>query len=81
MADYLDTAAVAAILKVRPQSVTRYRHHDRKPKFPAPDLVLSGRPGWLQVTIEEWIKHRPGRGVGGGRPRKYKEDGDGEASR
>ena len=30
--------------------------------------------GWLPETIDEWNANRPGRGVGGGRPRKHHED-------
>jgi hypothetical protein len=66
--EYLDTAAVAALLGVRPESVSRYRRRDET--FPAPDIVLSGRPGWKRSRITHWAKARPSQGVGGGRPPK-----------
>ena len=37
-------------------------------KLPEPDATI----GWLPETIDEWNAQRPGRGVGGGRPRKNK---------
>jgi len=67
---YLDTAAVAKMLGVRRETVSRYKHDDRS--FPAPDIVLSGRPGWLLESIEAWRAQRPGQGAGGGRPRKHR---------
>ena len=30
--------------------------------------------GWLPETIDRWNAARPGRGVGGGRPRKHPEE-------
>ena len=39
--------------------------------------ALIGRTrGWLPETIDRWNASRPGRGVGGGRPRKKTKDGD-----
>lgn len=66
--EYWDTRAVAEYLEVRAETVSRYKHRD--PTFPAPDIMLSGRPGWLPETIKAWKPTRPGRGTGGGRPRK-----------
>jgi len=38
--------------------------------FPKPDDVFARTPVWKVSTIRAWEKRRPGRGVGGGRPRK-----------
>jgi predicted DNA-binding transcriptional regulator AlpA len=64
----IDVPAVAALLGVKETSVHRYRVRDDT--FPAPDVVLSGHPGWLPERITAWKATRPGRGAGGGRPRK-----------
>lgn len=42
-------------------------------KLPAPDAAIGRTRGWLPATIDEWNARRPGRGVGGGRPRKHKQ--------
>jgi len=60
--EYLDTAGVARLLGVRPQTVSRYRMEDRHPPFPEPDITISGRPGWRPETIQAWQAERPGRG-------------------
>ncbi|TPF96856.1 hypothetical protein EP30_05420 [Bifidobacterium sp. UTCIF-39] len=39
-------------------------------KLPEPDATIGRTRGWLPETIDEWNANRPGRGVGGGRPRK-----------
>ena len=39
-------------------------------KLPEPDATIGRTRGWLPETIDEWNAQRPGRGVGGGRPRK-----------
>jgi len=38
--------------------------------LPEPDAMIGSIRGWRPETIEAWIPTRPGRGVGGGRPRK-----------
>ncbi|WP_240541490.1 hypothetical protein [Bifidobacterium callimiconis] len=38
--------------------------------LPEPDAVIGTTKGWLPETIDQWNANRPGRGVGGGRPRK-----------
>jgi len=38
--------------------------------LPAPDQVFGQSPVWTRDTIDTWLKQRPGRGAGGGRPRK-----------
>ena len=40
--------------------------------LPAPDVTIGRTRGWLPETIDGWNAKRPGRGVGGGRPRKNK---------
>lgn len=42
-------------------------------KLPEPDALIGRTRGWLPETIDEWNRNRPGRGVGGGRPRKNKD--------
>lgn len=47
-------------------------------KLPEPDVRIGRTRGWAAETIDEWNANRPGRGVGGGRPRKRpKPDGEG----
>ncbi|MEU4670500.1 hypothetical protein AB0F91_21560 [Amycolatopsis sp. NPDC023774] len=41
--------------------------------FPEPDVMVGRTPGWARSRrpeIEIWERGRPGRGAGGGRPRK-----------
>lgn len=48
--------------------------------MPTPDATIGRTRGWLPETIDEWNRNRPGRGVGGGRPRKRTiPEGDGHA--
>lgn len=63
----LDLKAVADMIGVSYATVRRYRSQD--PTFPDPDIVLGQTPGWLPDTITAWQDARPGKGVGGGRPR------------
>lgn len=65
--DLLDSRAVAALLGVRPGTISQYR---RRRTLPAPDVVVGRSPAWYAATIEAWRATRPGRGAGGGRPRK-----------
>lgn len=39
-------------------------------KLPEPDAYIGSTRGWKPETIDRWNAQRPGRGVGGGRPRK-----------
>ena len=41
---------------------------------PHPDATIGRTRGWLPETIDQWNAQRPGRGVGGGRPRKHKTE-------
>lgn len=40
-------------------------------KLPEPDATIGRTRGWKVETIDTWNTARPGRGVGGGRPRKH----------
>jgi len=42
--------------------------------LPPPDVLVGSTRGWRPETIEAWIPTRPGKGVGGGRPRKQPAD-------
>lgn len=41
-------------------------------KLPEPDVMVGRSRGWSKETLDAWNAARPGRGVGGGRPRKKK---------
>lgn len=60
---YLSLTEVAALLGITKGALARY-------KLPEPDVTVGSARGWDRRTIEEWNRNRPGRGVGGGRPRK-----------
>ena len=64
----LDLHGVAERLGLGYATVRRYRSQDAT--FPEPDATLGQSPGWLPETIDAWQAARPGRGAGGGRPRK-----------
>ena len=74
--EQLDIAAVARMLGVTPETITRYRQPDRadKYRFPPEDGKIGRSPWWYRETIEKWRKSRPGMGAGAGRPRKPKAD-------
>lgn len=38
--------------------------------LPEPDATIGRTRGWSVETIDQWAANRPGRGVGGGRPKK-----------
>ncbi|KFI67604.1 hypothetical protein [Bifidobacterium magnum] len=63
MERYLAVKEVAALLGIQNASSAGV-------KLPAPDAMIGRTRGWKHETIEEWRKNRPGRGVGGGRPKK-----------
>ncbi|MFE6305059.1 hypothetical protein [Nocardiopsis sp. NPDC057823] len=49
------------------------RRRDGAPRpgdFPPPDQVFGRSPVWEPETIDKWARARPGKGAGGGRPRK-----------
>ncbi|KAB8289324.1 hypothetical protein DSM100688_0404 [Bifidobacterium ramosum] len=45
-------------------------------KLPEPDAMIGRTRGWSAKTIDQWNAQRPGRGVGGGRPRKHPKTTD-----
>lgn len=67
--EYLSFTEVAGRLGVKTGALATY-------KLPEPDAMIGRTRGWLPETIDRWNASRPGRGVGGGRPRKKAEDGD-----
>jgi hypothetical protein len=73
---YMSAADIAALFGVKPGTVETWR--SRYPDFPVADVVVGighDKPvmGWLptrEPELRAWEKSRPGRGAGGGRPRK-----------
>ncbi|MBW3082804.1 helix-turn-helix transcriptional regulator [Bifidobacterium phasiani] len=61
---YLSVTEVAERLGISTGAVSAY-------KLPEPDATIGRTRGWLPETIDRWNAARPGRGVGGGRPRKH----------
>ncbi|QAY32575.1 hypothetical protein ESN35_03370 [Bifidobacterium pullorum subsp. gallinarum] len=61
---YLSLTEVARRLGITTGALAGYR-------LPEPDALIGRTRGWLPETIDEWNAARPGRGVGGGRPRKH----------
>ena len=77
--EFLDLFAIAERLGLAYTSVRSYhinaevRRHRGTSKpgdFPPPDNRFGRTPVWSSDTIDAWHANRPGRGVGGGRPRK-----------
>lgn len=64
---YLGLTDVADRLGITKGALARY-------KLPEPDATVGKARGWLPETIDQWNAARPGRGVGGGRPRKNRAD-------
>ncbi len=64
---YLSVTDVAKHLGISTAAVSSY-------KLPEPDARIGRTRGWLPDTIDQWNASRPGRGVGGGRPRKNKTE-------
>ena len=65
--EQLTLGDVARRLGLSLSTVHNYRYQGR---LPAPDGTLGNSPWWLPETIDAWQASRPGRGVGGGRPRR-----------
>ncbi|MBW3077703.1 hypothetical protein [Bifidobacterium simiiventris] len=61
---YLGVTDVANRLGIAKSAVSAY-------KLPEPDAMIGKTRGWSIETIDQWNANRPGRGVGGGRPRKH----------
>jgi predicted DNA-binding transcriptional regulator AlpA len=75
---YLDSFEVAKMLGVAYNTVRYYlqqaraNRHAGTPKpgdLPEPDRFFGRSPVWRRSTIEAWVPLRPGKGVGGGRPK------------
>ncbi|PLS26020.1 hypothetical protein [Bifidobacterium parmae] len=62
---YLSLTEVAEKLGITKGALAQY-------KLPEADVTVGRARGWSETTIDEWNAARPGRGVGGGRPRKNK---------
>ena len=65
--DVLDIPAIARRLGVSQATVRSYR---ARGLMPEPAGRIGASPYWTREAVEAWIASRPGRGVGGGRPRK-----------
>jgi hypothetical protein len=52
-------------------TAAKYRQRPAPVGLPEPDATVGRTPVWFRATIERWQAERPGRGVGGGRPRGY----------
>jgi len=68
---YNSAADIAALFGVLPGTVETWRA--RYPDFPQPDAYVGRYAGWLpgrEPELKAWEASRPGRGAGGGRPRK-----------
>lgn len=63
---FLSMTEVAQLLGISTGALAGY-------KLPEPDACIGRTRGWKQETIDAWNAARPGRGVGGGRPRKKQE--------
>lgn len=53
----------------------RREHRERPGDFPPPDQHFGRTPVWRAATIAQWQRTRPGRGAGGGRPRREPSNG------
>lgn len=74
---YLSRADVGRLFGVSGDAVRkwqqRYASGEKYRPFPAPDLEVAGRPLWSprrEPELWAWYRDKPGRGAGGGRPRK-----------
>lgn len=75
----LTVRAIAERIGVKERTIRNYhqaaerRRRDGEPRpgdFPPPDDRFGITPVWKASTIRRWQARRPGRGFGGGRPRK-----------
>lgn len=64
---YLGVTDIAKRLGISAAAVSAYR-------LPEPDASIGRTRGWKAETIDAWNAARPGRGVGGGRPRKKRTE-------
>ena len=63
---YLSLTEVAPRLGITTGALAGY-------KLPEPDVMMGRTRGWSEATIDAWNAARPGRGAGGGRPRRTKD--------
>lgn len=63
---YLSFTEFAERIGVRTGALGNY-------KLPEPDAYIGRTRGWKAETIDAWNAARPGRGAGGGRPRKHSD--------
>ncbi|WDZ91152.1 hypothetical protein [Nocardiopsis sp. HUAS JQ3] len=77
---YLGTRDVARELGVDGRTVSQWLARytpDSATPAPAPDVAVGDVLGWAEERLGEWRTwqtKRPGRGAGGGRPRKVAEE-------
>jgi len=57
---YLSLSEVADLLGLQTNTLKRYSHEGR---LPPPDATIGTRRGWLEQTIHDWQRHRPGAGA------------------
>lgn len=78
-AKLLTLRQIASLIGLQYRTVRNYhqiaerRRRDggtRPGDFPPPDERIGVLPLWKASTVRRWVAHRPGRGAGGGRPRK-----------
>ena len=65
--DRFTTAEVAVLCGWQPRTVAQNVSRGR---MPAPSGHFGRTPWWDRAVIVAWLEQRPGRGAGGGRPRK-----------
>lgn len=65
----LSTDRVAELASVSPRTISSYAARGQMPK-PSPCPCCGHSPTWTEKDITAWLANRPGRGAGGGRPRK-----------
>lgn len=76
--EYVGYAGVGQWFGVPGTTVSKWigRYAETHP-CPKPDATIDGRPGWLpgsESAWRTWEASRPGRGAGGGRPRRQPVD-------
>lgn len=73
---YNSAADIAALFGVQPETVVTWRTRYPGTPIPEPDAYIGPFAGWLPERDEEWREWRrslPGRGAGGGRPKRSAE--------
>ncbi|WP_322544473.1 XRE family transcriptional regulator [Rhodococcoides fascians] len=57
---YLSRGEIAELLGI---SLDTLKGYDKRQLLPEPDALVGRNQGWLETTIVEWNKNRPGRGA------------------